>query len=595
MFLGCLGAVLPGSGARAQLVSDNPEALRPLMTPHEAPAEGLDTDARQRLFWLDFAHPGKQPEGAWPYDLTVASTSYGFTGGMVRLVNRDLKKYGTFLADFIEGDDAWFLVSLATSGNCRFVITFGDPQMARGPVRIEVPGSGSISGITTKAGEYVDVSFEVPPVAGKAAVRIRGDNCGSFAMPGLSVYAMPGSRLAYDMFKPESMIEASDRAPAVSMAAADTTGRQKAALDLLHQISWFLMRNRMNEGCFSTRGAWYESAYSTRALLAAGRFFGQAAFTDAAFDCLDRFQSEQLPGGNWASHYFGKRGCTLAKAEQKDPESANLADVGTMVLAMITSSSEADSARRERYLGSARRYLDTMVLPNQLPGGSLPNLRHIGVEHRVPYSVATAVQAAVLSAAYGETGDARYQAAADSAARFLLAGFQPDGKYLFYRHDHPQPSPIKYIRFGDMFYVMEGLLWVRRFTKDDNLAAEIEKKLESFLYGTGGISGYRVSAVLWKPDDDWEASKAGALLFILNEFEQLVEKRPESISKLRAMNDTKAWITDYLAWLSDPRQSATLGIGIDPGSSKGTFAFPASGFAGLGIASTIDPSAVYPQ
>jgi hypothetical protein len=146
-----------------------------------------------------------------------------------------------------------------------------------------------------------------------------------------------------------------------------------------------------------------------------------------------------------------------------------------------------------------------------------------------------------------------------------------------------------------MFYVMEGLLWVRRYTKDESLAVEIEQKLETFLYGPGGVSGYRVSTVLWKPDDDWEASKVGALLFLLNEFEQLTEKQPDSINRARVMNDTKVWIADYLAWLSDPRHAGSLGIGMDPRSSKGTFAFPASGFAGIGIAAIIDPSAVYPQ
>jgi hypothetical protein len=188
-------------------------------------------------------------------------------------------------------------------------------------------------------------------------------------------------------------------------------------------------------------------------------------------------------------------------------------------------------------------------------------------------------------------GEQRYQAAADSAARFLVKGFRKAGKYNFHRHDHPTPSLIQGIRFGDMYYILEALLWVRRYTEDAALRSAIQTSLDQYFW-IGGIAGYRVNEVLWRPADDWEASKLGALLYVLNDYKEGLRGN-EDPTQARRYRDASTWAASYLDWLRVPQQSASLGIGVDVYGPGGAYAYPASGFAGIGVASAADPSSIY--
>jgi hypothetical protein len=556
-----------------------PSASDAEVTPYEQAPDSLG-DGRVRLAWLDFGLSGTQPPGAFVYDGTWRSTSWAWQAGMVRIVRRPVGAGLPYLCDFAEGESAWFVLSVDTPGPVRVRLTLGDPDADRGPVHVGRP-DGPVASVSTQAGEFVDVAFETVPVDGRVAIHLDGRDCGSFAAAGVAVYAPAGATVTANLFPPPR-----------------DAGPSEEARELLRRTCRWLLASRPSEGCFSFNGAWYECAYPIRTLLAGGRLLDEPEFTAAAVECLDRFVAEQLEDGGWSANYFGRADCALARAAREAPGSANLADVGTATLALVAASTQVDAVRRERYLAAARRFADERVLPHQLPNGAFPNLRFAGTEHRSPYSVATGVQAANLSALFGVTRDERYRAAAEAAGRFLLTGFGKPGRYEFHPHDREGTLLLPSIRFGDLFYVLEGLVWVRRYTADAELARGIEDALEAYLWGSGGVAGSRVDEVLWKASDSWEASKQGALLFLLNEYDRAVR---ESVSptrdpiRERRRRDTETWIRDFRAWLGGPKSAARIGFACDPASPKGAFALPATGFAGIGLVSSVDPGALFPE
>ena len=173
-----------------------------------------------------------------------------------------------------------------------------------------------------------------------------------------------------------------------------------------------------------------------------------------------------------------------------------------------------------------------------------------------------------------------------------------EGRYRFKPHDQPAPKLVPFVRFGDLFYVLEGLVWVRQYTTDEALARSIDDGIEKYLWGAGGIAGSRVNAVFWRPLNDWEASKSGGLLFLLTEYhrrvEQTIGRDGSDIRRLRNRDGTDLWIRDFQAWLANPVQAASYGIGMSPTSRQGSYAFAATGFAGIGLASVIDPTVLFP-
>ncbi|HEX7880188.1 MAG TPA: hypothetical protein VF720_12310, partial [Candidatus Eisenbacteria bacterium] len=429
-------------------------------------------------------------------------------------------------------------------------------------------------------------------------IRITGRDCGTFGVLGLVVHAPPGSLLTTNLFAtPSTPLTRDASVSSRGATGAAVTDSLAATRGLLTKACSFLLASRPNEGCFSMAGSWYQSAYAIRTLLAGGKVLGEPAFIDAASECLDRFVAEQRPDGGWSATYFGKPGCPRAAAEVSAAVSANLADGGSAALALAVASAAVESPRREQYREALRRYADQVVLPNQLETGAFVNLRFMGEDHRHPYSVATGIQAAHLSALYAVTGEARYLAAAERGAHFLLAGFQATGRYAFHRHDQPGAVNIQSIRFGDLYYILEGLQWVHHYTGDVELSRAIEEAFDGYLWGQGGVSASRTNEVLWKANNEWEASKQGALLGVLSDFHRMTPPaadEPAVQRRDRRRRDTGEWIRQFVEWLGRPENAEQLGFLVDVASPHGEYAFPATGFAGIGLASVIDPEALFP-
>lgn len=568
-------------------------AAKPIVRPAwSAPPDSLP-DGRRRLFWLDFALVGTETPGSWSYEGSDFNNYYGWSGGLVRIVRRDIATWGPYISNGFEGEDAWFVISTNATDSCRVVLTLGDPERARGPFDLGTPAGPAVTGITLKPGELRTVSLEVLPVDGRVAVHFQARECASFFVAGLALYPARGAQHTPDLFRGGWALGTFAGPGARPLAPIDTT--DGVARGALRQYSDYLLRMQPAEGCFSMAGSWYETSYPVRTLLAAGRLLNEPRYTEAAVRSLDRFVNDQLGDGNWPAGFFGHAGCPLALETRVEPKSANLADVGTVCIALSVASRDVDEARRQRYRQAAIRYADTFVLPNQLDTGAFPNLRFAGKVYHNPYSVATGVQAANLAGLYALTNDERYLKAAEAAARFLLANFTSDNKINFYRFDGDKPVPTQLIRFGDLYYLLEGLLWVQRYTTDPKLSDAIQNRFRTIIWGSGGLAASRIDDIMWRPQDAWESAKTGALLYVLTEF---IGHAPEPDKERKDPNhrrETEAWIRGFARQLATPEKAARFGVGLDPGSPAGRYAFPATGFSGLSLAANIDPEIIYPK
>ena len=490
---------------------------------------------------------------------------------MVRAIRRP-SSHDPITCDFIEGEKA--LLALATDSTAtavRCVLTLGDPEAPRGPVRILVEDRDIVPPVSTRAGELIDIDFLAVPNRGRIEIRFVAPECGSFAVNAAAVYApyirklfeLPGV-YAFDPLRID---------PKQGL-------RERQALA---QYAEYLLSQRPTEGCFSYAGNWYESSYVIRSLLVAARLLENRRYSDVALECLDRFVDEQRNDGSWASQYFGHRNCELAKETRERGVSRNLADVGTMVLALCAALPHAEPARRRAYQRAAMAFADSMVLPHQFSNGAFPNLQFQERTFLHPYSVATGVNAANLAALYAISGKRRYLEAAQKAARFLTRSVVDDGRILFYPYHSHEAGLLDSDRLGDLYYIIEGLVWVARYA-DRSVRMEIDSALTRYFKGPWSPVG-KVDPAEWLVESSaWERSKRAGFLYLLAEYETLSGSTPE----------TRNWMDRTLDVLSDTELSRSVGVLCDPQAPDGEHAFFATALAGLAVASRVDVHVFYP-
>ncbi|TPW17361.1 MAG: hypothetical protein FD129_412, partial [bacterium] len=153
----------------------------------------------------------------------------------------------------------------------------------------------------------------------------------------------------------------------------------RAGLELqLRRDAEFLMTERLSDGRFSSQGAWYQNSFPVRTLLAGHELLGVPAWREAALELLDEFVAGQLPNGNWHASYADVKHCPKSPP---DTSSANLADVGSMTLAVALAATQVEEPRRSRYRAALVRYADSISLPNQLAEHRLSLPLHRGDRH----------------------------------------------------------------------------------------------------------------------------------------------------------------------------------------------------------------------
>lgn len=533
-------------------------------------------DNRARLAWFDFGLPGQPTPEAIAVGENLRDEGFAWVGGMVRQKTR-AGKGGPYLVDFMEGEDATFIIAVdPPDGDYRIVVTLGDSDQARGPVDVLVNDVTVASALQTEAGQAVNVGTEVVPENGRVSFRLRAHGCKSFAVAGAAVYGPKGAKFG------RLFAAASLRSAVPPPDSLRTLGRG-GAVRVLREYCEYLLRNQPSDGGFSYRGAWYQNAYPVRTLLAGGKLLNEPRYREAALLCLDRFAAAQAPTGGWISYYFGKDGCELDGVS--DSTTANLADIGTMSLCLSLAVPHCDAERRDRYLRAATLYADSLVLPNQLDDGSFPNLKFEGREFRHSYSVATATQASSLTALYAVTKDPRYLFAAERAGEWLANMFFVDGQVGFFAHDQNRQLLTGSDAFGDLFYMVEGLTWVGRYSKSADTRALIRQALDRYLWASQGIAARTVNGYWWAPSSLWSSSKTGGMLYVLLQYRELGCRDPR----------LRPWIPRALAWLGDDELSQRIGVLAHPSSRTGEHAMVATGFAGISVAAAIDPNVLLPQ
>ncbi|TPW17360.1 MAG: hypothetical protein FD129_411 [bacterium] len=479
-------------------------------------------------------------------------------------------------ASYTEGDDATMVVAVDPPDSLYTItVGLGDPGHARGPMDVVANDSLVATAIVTAIGEHRDITFRARAKAGRLAVRLRAASCAGFSITDMNIEGPSPSWLGF-LFAPAAPIpylvpESSSLPP----ATPEMTRR------LLRRMAGFLVDQQPNGGGWSSWGLWYQTAFAVRGILSAGIVLSEPSWREAAFTVIDRFAAEQHASGSWSAGYSGADSCLTP--ETPDTSSTNLADVGSMALVLSLAAPEASAERRERWLTAARRYADAIILPEQLADGAFPNRKWMGRDYRGPYSVATATQCSNLMVLGSVTQDVRYTMAAERAAAWLSGTILEDGRVALHPHDSPNQKILDSTKFGDLFYIIEALVWTRDLTRDTRLRQRCQAAIDRWLTGTKGIKSHALGGYWWPPMDLWASSKMAGVPWIL-------AREPNRGGKPIIDN----WLDRSIGWLSDPDRAHLIGVGAHPSSNKGDYSLTATGFAAMGLASALDPGVLRP-
>jgi hypothetical protein len=575
----CLSALIVAGSAAATppRLPDVPPPAASVVSYAGTPEE---RDGWRRLLWLDFGVAGNRPPGAIGVhpELPVPGTSW--TRGMVRTARAPMGVGDPYLGDYALGADAVFRMTADPGDSLRVAITVGIADSAAGALDVWCDGIPVVSGFRPGPGEFVDVSLPLRVRHGEIALRVRADGCALFAVAGIAVYQPPGEPLHPCLAGVSRRPAEAPPQPRIpdSLAAWSVAGAEGEAVSVLANTCDHLMAERLSEGCFAPSGKWYENSFAVRALLAGARVLLRPELAEAAFACTDRFAAEQEKDGGWSAATFGRSGCTDQHRASFEPASANLADVGSMALALAVAAGHAEGARRDRYLKTLRRYMDRVALPQQLPSGAFPNRMYLGKDYHHPYSVATAVQASALSTLHALTGESGYRRAAERAALFLAEAVDSSGEFLLYPHDAERPLPVPATDLGNTYYVLESLITAHACAGRE-ARARIEEALRRAFEGDEGLFAAMARPDWWRTPELWGASKKAGILFLVDQYGRRVTS-----------DRARVWRDRALALLGEP--AAPFGVREDPGGPRGRYAMVATGFAALGAASVLDPDAV---
>jgi len=355
---------------------------------------------------------------------------------------------------------------------------------------------------------------------------------------------------------------------------------------------------------------WYMVFYPVRTLLLGGKLLNEPKYIEAATKSVDLYLTEQLPNGGFTSNFRGQDSSTLTNrdvAKILRAGNVNLADNGSNLLAVAQAAACVDADKRKVYLDAVRKWFDLWVPIWVLPDGGLNNGLWGGEVHHGAYTCAIGTVAAALSAFVQVSGEYEYMEIAENAIRHQMDNWFPDedgrpvnlDSYITTPHE-----PIALNDFGHSFYLLEGMCWTHRVTKDVELKKSIEHKLKVWIFGGQGLLSqwgdswfnYMVTAHPWyeKPTDPptsrqasirlgWEMAKSNGIMhtfaYYLNHIDDNVALR----EKLEKGIDS----------LTHPLKARMSGVMSDPAESYGAFAVQATGFAGLSLAEAIRSDSVF--
>ena len=371
----------------------------------------------------------------------------------------------------------------------------------------------------------------------------------------------------------------------------------------------WLLAHQLPDGAFShTSRVWYGISYALRTLIVGYKIFGEGKYLTAVTKSLDRLIEEQLPNGAWITAFRNKptNQLTETEIEQLMKGTANTADIGSIAVCPLSIYSALNEERKRLYLRAVKDFADKWASQFILPSGAFSNGLWHGKMLLFPYSVATGTQAMLFSGLYGVTEDERYIEITSRAIEFQLDHWLEDGRPVHFRHDRDDSFPQEVTEYGDIYYLLEGMMWVYFYSKEVKLKKKILRVLGWFLEGERGllkqwrevwfetdppikrersvwfddlppVNGYTIGVSIGR---DWSNPKSAGLLPALMLYYREVRK-DKSIKDI---------IEKGIEFLCTPRYAEHIGVMVNPKLPWGKYSVQATGFAGLSLAEYIKPS-----
>lgn len=380
----------------------------------------------------------------------------------------------------------------------------------------------------------------------------------------------------------------------------------------LEAICEWLLNHRDSDGFMgdfeSNKRLWYTASYPIRTLLAQYDITGNSLYLNAATQIVDRFVEEQAPNGGFFQTFFGVPTAKRTVSEFEALYAANwmnLADVGSMVAALIAAAHYVDGERKIAYTNAARRYLDDWVKPRIQPNGGVKNgwLGAQGEAQNI-YSVSTAMTALSMAMFYNLTGEECYLQQAGKTVSFLLDDWGEDGTIRKWNFDTEYPGEgyrLPPYAFGDSFYVFEALSALATLTSDDALRYRIYQSLKKSIYGSQGLLHFQGDKPWWSLQSIWHNSKSAGMLMIYQDYYKLDKLYGEDNNLTTQFKSAYRAAQKYLLSEDSARQ---LGVMLNDPEDKYPFgphslqswsgcAVAASGFAGLSVAQIVKYGVIY--
>lgn len=346
-----------------------------------------------------------------------------------------------------------------------------------------------------------------------------------------------------------------------------------------------LVERQQRNGLFApVTGPWWEVSFQIRVLLAGSVILEGPHYREAACRAIERFVKEQAPDGGWCAFHPDSSGATPAC------DSRNLADLGTITACLSLMAPYLAAPEREAALRAHRAYIERFASRWDRPDGCYENGLYASQVEEVPYSIATATQAVSLIALYRATGDVSYMRRAEVAARALTSGWFGDGRPLLRPHDRSTPRVTEATAFGDLYYVIEALLWVDAATEDAALHKTIGKTLRIYLLGRRGV-------VRSTPEDGWFAPpseatngcKINGMPGILLAARHRLSQTDASIEAAGENEVLTAVAGEGLRRLCDPATRSAYGVLMPRQDRNGPLGSACELFAAISIAESIRP------
>lgn len=517
------------------------------------------------------------------------------------------------LFSFVSGTEGEYRLGLP-AGEYGLHLTCFDPQRSHGPFTLAVAsvpprapqGSGQaqvvLQDVVVPEGVLVQRQVRVTHSGGALALRFAAVPGQSFLLNFLEVEGPAGAAL-----QPLFPDAPADTLPSRDEVLAQGRDDPKATLQ---EVCTWLLRQRKPNGFLGdiegTRQWWYTSAYPIRTFLAAYELFGTKIYLEVSENILDQLLSEQMPEGGFTQAFRNQPTASLSAAELEQVRAQNwmnLADIGSIVAALIAAIPYVDADRRRRYLDAAKRYCDLWALRFQRSCGGFTNGWLAGQEARAIYSTATANSAFVFAFLGHVSGETGYLEVADRALSFLLQGWNGDGRPLDWPFDvqfpgHPYYQPVQHV--GDQFYTLDALACTLVHTRDKALRQRLFAAMRRWLFGARGMLT-TIGGRSWLPlQETWNNSKSAALPIF---FRRFLHQGPELGATPGELDQVGKVQEVARKFLCTPEYARRIGVMVeDPKDlpwgahslqSWAGCAVAATGFAGLSLAEMVKPGIVF--